>query len=80
MLAFAVRRFLTGLVQVALVSMVTFVVLRLLPEDPASVFAGPTADIESRTIVSQQLGLDRSIGDQLVSFLWDAAHGSLGTR
>ncbi len=58
--------------------MATFIVLRLLPEDPASVFAGATADDTSRSIVAQQMGLDRSPGAQLLSFVWEALHGSLG--
>src|SRR5262245_46984485 len=78
MLFYAVRRLLVGVVQVAVIAIVTFVVLRLLPVDPASVFAGMTADGASRAIVARQLGLDKPLPEQLVTFVNNALHGTLG--
>ncbi len=78
MLTYVIRRLLVGSVQVVVITVVTFVVLRLLPEDPASVFAGGAANGASRAAVAHQLGLDRSIGAQLGTFLSKLLHGSLG--
>jgi ABC-type dipeptide/oligopeptide/nickel transport system permease component len=78
MLFYALRRLMVGVIQVAFIAMTTFVVLRLLPVDAASVFAGVTADGASRAIVAQQLGLDKPLLAQLGSFVWDALHGTLG--
>jgi peptide/nickel transport system permease protein len=78
MLFYAIRRLIIGVIQVAIIAMATFVVLRLLPLDPASVFAGATADGASRAIVAHQLGLDKSLPAQLGSFVVDVFHGTLG--
>ena len=78
MSTYVIRRLLIGIVQVAVIMVVTFVVLRLLPEDPVSVFAGGTANGASRASVAHQLGLDKPIAAQLGSFVAELFHGSLG--
>jgi hypothetical protein len=78
MLFYAIRRLLVGVVQVAIIAMTTFIVLRLLPVDPTSVFAGMTADGASRAIVARQLGLDQPLTTQLGSFVANAFQGTLG--
>jgi ABC-type dipeptide/oligopeptide/nickel transport system permease component len=76
---YAIRRLIVGFIQVAVVALAAFVILRLLPEDPTAIFAGATADDASRAQVAKQLGLDQPIGAQLVSLVTEAVHGSLGT-
>jgi ABC-type dipeptide/oligopeptide/nickel transport system permease component len=79
MLSYVLRRLIVGLIQVVAIIVVTFAVLRLLPEDPASVFAGSVANGASRAAVAHQLGLDKPIIDQLGTFLSTlVSHGSLG--
>jgi ABC-type dipeptide/oligopeptide/nickel transport system permease component len=79
MLTYVIRRVIIGLVQVLVITVVTFVVLRLLPADPAAVFAGGAANGASRAIVAHNLGLDRPISAQLGTFLSHLFHGSLGS-
>jgi ABC-type dipeptide/oligopeptide/nickel transport system permease component len=78
MLMFIARRLGVAVLQIAAIAVVTFVVLRLLPEDPATVFAGSTADANGRAVVAHKLGLDKSIVSQLGTFISGVFHGSWG--
>jgi ABC-type dipeptide/oligopeptide/nickel transport system permease component len=78
MLNFIARRLGLAVVQIAAIAVLTFVVLRLLPQDPATVFAGSTADANGRAVVAHQLGLDKSIISQLGTFISGVFHGSWG--
>jgi hypothetical protein len=49
--------------------LVTFILTRALPGDPAVYFAGPTADAASIEQVRTALGLDRSLPEQFVRYL-----------
>ncbi len=60
------------------VIIVTFLLSRALPGDPAVYFAGPAANAESVQQVRESLGLDRSWPEQFVRYVVDLAHGSLG--
>ncbi len=57
---------------------VTFLLTRALPGDPAAYFAGPAANAESIAEIRKQLGLDRSLPEQFVIYLGDLATGDLG--
>ncbi|MBI1205747.1 MAG: ABC transporter permease subunit [Azospirillum sp.] len=57
---------------------VTFVLTRALPGDPAAYFAGPAADPASIAEIRKSLGLDRSLPEQFLHYLGDLAHGELG--
>jgi peptide/nickel transport system permease protein len=58
---------------------VTFLLTRALPGDPAVYFAGPTADAASIAQVRTALGLDKSLPEQFVRYVADLAVGDLGT-
>lgn len=60
------------------VIVVTFVMTRMLPGDPAVYFAGPTATAESIAQIRQQLGLDQSWLMQFWLYLKALAVGDLG--
>lgn len=60
------------------VIVVTFLLSRALPGDPAAYFAGPAANAASVQQVRESLGLDKSWPEQFVRYLSDLAHGSLG--
>lgn len=60
------------------VVVVTFLLSRALPGDPAVFFAGPAANAESVRQVRESLGLDKSWPEQFVRYIVDLAHGSLG--
>ncbi|HTP83435.1 MAG TPA: ABC transporter permease, partial [Alphaproteobacteria bacterium] len=68
----------TAIPSIAGVIVVTFVLTRALPGDPAVYFAGPTATPQSVEEIRHQLGLDRSWPVQFAYYLDDLAHGDLG--
>jgi peptide/nickel transport system permease protein len=61
------------------VVVITFLLMRALPGDPAAFFAGPAATPQAVEEVRHKLGLDRSLAAQLTIYLRDLAHGDLGT-
>lgn len=60
------------------VIVVTFVLTRALPGDPAAYFAGPAATPESIAQVRAALGLDKPLAAQFLRYLQDLATGDLG--
>jgi len=57
---------------------VTFILTRALPGDPAAYFAGPAADARSIAQIREQLGLDRPLPIQFLSYVTDLLQGDLG--
>jgi peptide/nickel transport system permease protein len=67
------------IVPVALfVCFITFMIIHLVPGDPARVLLGPEASTESQIALDQQLGLNKPILTQFVLWFWQALHGNLG--
>jgi peptide/nickel transport system permease protein len=70
------------LVQAALillgVAAITYLLLYMLPADPARMVAGRSATKEQVELVRTQLGLDRPIWEQFGGYLWRLAQGDLG--
>ena len=60
------------------VIVVTFLLNRALPGDPAAFFAGPAATQQAIQEIRVKLGLDRSLPEQFVFYLRDLARGDLG--
>ncbi|HUC47560.1 MAG TPA: ABC transporter permease [Hyphomicrobiaceae bacterium] len=60
------------------VVIVTFLLARALPGDPAAYFAGPAATKEAIEQVRAKLGLDRPLPVQFVRYVADLARGDLG--
>jgi ABC-type dipeptide/oligopeptide/nickel transport system permease component len=60
------------------VIIVTFVLTRALPGDPAAYFAGPAATAEAIEQVRAKLGLDRPLPEQFLRYVTDLVHGDLG--
>lgn len=71
-------RILQALPTVAGVIIVTFVLTRMLPGDPAAFFAGPTATKESIAQIRAQLGFDLPLYEQFFIYLKTLAAGDLG--
>src|SRR5258708_35071121 len=71
------RRLLSAVPNLVGVVILTFVLTRMLPGDPAAYFAGPAATPASIEEVRKQLGLDRSVFGQFFSYLGQLAHGDL---
>ena len=70
------------LVQAALillgVAAITFLLLHLLPADPARMVAGRSATKEQVELVRQQLGLHLPVWEQFGNYLWKLLQGDLG--
>lgn len=60
------------------VIVVTFILTRALPGDPAVYFAGPAADAKSIAQIRETLGLDKSLPQQFLIYLQGLARGDLG--
>jgi ABC-type dipeptide/oligopeptide/nickel transport system permease component len=60
------------------VIVVTFLLTRALPGDPAAYFAGPSATQEAIEQIRAQLGLDKSLVQQFLRYVADLANGDLG--
>jgi peptide/nickel transport system permease protein len=76
---FAGRRLLRGVVTVWFAVTVTFLLLRLLPGDPALAVASPNMTPEIRDTLLRQYGLDQPLIVQYGKYLWQLLQGNLGT-
>jgi peptide/nickel transport system permease protein len=72
------KRLLGALPNIAGVIVITFLLTRALPGDPAAFFAGQAASAEAVQQVRTKLGLDRSLPEQFFFYLKDLARGDLG--
>src|SRR5512135_108055 len=79
MLAFVVRRLLQGIPVLFIASIAVFLILRLVPGDPATALAGPDAPPERVAEIRDQLGLNDSLPVQYFRWVGQLAHGDLGT-
>ena len=73
------RRLASALPVVAGVIIVTFLLTRALPGDPAVYFAGPAASPQAIEQIRHRLGFDRSLPVQFLDYVERLAHGDLGT-
>jgi peptide/nickel transport system permease protein len=60
------------------VVVVTFLLTRVLPGDPARSLAGEQAPPDAVERVRQQMGLDQPLPVQFVNYVWRMLHGDLG--
>jgi peptide/nickel transport system permease protein len=73
------RRLATVLPSLAGVIIVTFLLTRALPGDPAAYFAGPAATAQAVEEIRHLMGFDRSLPVQFIDYLRHLAQGDLGT-
>jgi peptide/nickel transport system permease protein len=78
MFNFLLRRLLSTLPVLLIVSVLVFLMLRLSPGDPAAVLAGDAASTEQIAQIRTSLGLDRSIPEQFVIWFGHVLQGDLG--
>ena len=72
------KRLLAALPNLVGVVVVTFLLTRAIPGDPAAYFAGASATTEAVEQIRQQLGLDRPLIEQFFHYVADLARGDLG--
>ena len=75
----ALKRLATAIPSLLGVVIVTFLLTRALPGDPAAYFAGPAATPQAIQEIRVKLGLDKSLIEQFAQYVVDLAHGNLGT-
>ncbi len=78
-LRYVVRRILLSIPVLLGVVVVTFLLLRLIPGDPARTLLGPHAPESAIVALRHQLGLDQPIWRQFWHYFDGLAHGNLGT-
>lgn len=60
------------------VVVITFLLTRALPGDPAAFFAGQAASVEAVEQIREKLGLNKTLVEQFVLYLRDLARGDFG--
>src|SRR5438132_332686 len=73
-----VRRLLFAVAQLLGASIIIFVLVRLLPGDPATSLLGSTAGPDQVAALKKHLGLDKPLPVQYLIWLKDTLHGDFG--
>ncbi len=79
MLTFLVRRILLLAPILIGVSMVSFLMVHLVPGDPVQIMLGHSPSATSPAVLRHELGLDLPLPVQYLHFVGNALHGDLGT-
>jgi peptide/nickel transport system permease protein len=72
------KRLVTTIPSLIGVIVVTFLLTRVLPGDPAAYFAGPAATPQAIEEIRRSLGLDKSLPEQFVRYVKDLSRGDFG--
>lgn len=78
MIRFIVRRLVAALPTLLAVLTVVFLIVRVIPGDPALVILGDQATPQALAALRTRLGLDAPLWRQYVDFIWSALQGDLG--
>lgn len=79
MFKYVQRRLILAVPTIFLTSVVVFLMLFLIPGDPAAIYIGDNTSTPERLAeIRHQMGLDKPIYVQYVDFVWNALHGDLG--
>jgi peptide/nickel transport system permease protein len=78
MWVYILRRVFQSLPVLLGVSVITFLLIYYLPADPARMYAGPSATVETVERIRHQLGLDQPIWTQYATYMGRALQGDLG--
>src|SRR5579883_2950292 len=79
MLTFVLRRLLWLPPMLLAVSLVTFVMIHLVPGDPVQILMGQNPTGGNVQLARHELGLDQPLPVQYLRYLGNALHGDLGT-
>ena len=79
MLRYAVWRVLRTLPVILGMTLIVFLMIHLVPGDPARSLLGPRAPEEALRAFNEQFGLDRPLWEQAAGYLGGLARGDLGT-
>jgi ABC-type dipeptide/oligopeptide/nickel transport system permease component len=78
-LEFVLRRIGTSIFVLMGVTVITFLIARVVPSNPAALYIGPKARQADIDRVNKQLGLDRPLPVQYAVYMKELLHGDLGT-
>jgi peptide/nickel transport system permease protein len=78
MAAYLLRRVVRALSTLLGTTLILFLLVRVVPADPAVSIAGPKADPETLAAIRKDLGLDQPVAVQYARYLTALAHGDLG--
>jgi peptide/nickel transport system permease protein len=78
MIATILKRLLGAIPNLIGVVVVTFLLTRALPGDPAAFFAGASGTAEAVEEIRKKLGLDKSLPEQFIVYVRDLARGDWG--
>ncbi len=73
-----IKKLLSFLLTMLAAMVLVFVVLQVLPGDPALVMLGPDAQPDTLAALRTQLGLDQPVLHRFGIWVWEMAHGNLG--
>jgi peptide/nickel transport system permease protein len=76
--AFIARRLIQTIPVLFGISILTFILIYYLPADPARMYAGPSATVETVDRIRHELGLDQPIWAQYARYMERLLHGDLG--
>ncbi len=76
--SYIIRRLLAFIPTLLVVSFLVFMMTRLVPGDAAAMMLGQEATTEQREQLRQELGLDRSVTEQAITWYGNAFRGDLG--
>lgn len=75
---YIIRRLLLAVLVLVGVSIITFVIARLVPSDPVALYVGPRAKPEAREAARVKLGLDRPLYEQYLRYMGEVFRGDFG--
>jgi len=78
MLSFITRRLLLGILTIFGVILITFILVRVIPSDPAAQWVGGRATPQQVAVAREELGLDKPIYVQFEHYIKDLLKGNLG--
>ncbi len=78
MTKFIAKRVLASIAVLLTITVLTFLMARVVPSNPAVIYAGPKASPETLSRIQSELGLDRPLIVQFFDYLGDFLHGDFG--
>lgn len=79
MLRYTIKRLALAVPTLIAVLTVVFIIVRIVPGDPAIVILGDSASAEALANLRHRLGIDRPLSEQYVDFLSSTLRGNLGS-
>ncbi len=79
MLKYVIKRIIGVIPTLIIVVTFVFFFVRMIPGDPARLVAGPQATLEDVEVVREQLGLNKPVHEQYITYVTGLLHGDLGT-